>query len=94
MKKIPLRREIKIQRLQNKNRMVGQTFNPSGITSEKIQERKERFLNEMKSKPPKDRKAYWDGVQKILRERKEHGIHCSWEWEWCVFERNKHDLLS
>lgn len=94
MKRMSLKREISIQRLQTKNRMVGQTFNPSGITSEQIKEREQRFLEEMKAKPLEERKEYWNNVQEILQARKKHGIRCSREWQWCVFERNKSFLLS
>ncbi len=94
MKKMSLKRETTIQRLQNKNRMVGQTFNPSGITSKQIQTREKLFISEMKSRSLEERKAYWENVQNILRELKKNKIHCSWEWEWCVFKRNEHYLLT
>ncbi|MDD3040908.1 hypothetical protein [Bacteroides sp.] len=94
MRKMSLRREIAIQRRQTKSRMTGQTFNPSGITSEEIRERERLFIEDMNSKPIEERRAYWEKVQKIVQEREDAGIYCSWEWQWCAFERHKYSLLE
>lgn len=82
-----LRREIQIGKKQNRSRMLGQTFNPSGITSEQTREREVKFVAEMKAKTLQERQQYWDGVQEILKMQKENNIHCSWDWEWCAFRR-------
>jgi hypothetical protein len=88
MKMMPIAKQIRIQRKQNKNRMVGQTFNPSGITSEMIRIRENGFIIEMKAKTIDERKAYWDNVKIMIDERKANFIHCSWPWQWCAFERH------
>lgn len=81
-------REIKIQRLQDKNRMVGETFNPSGITSKQIGDRETVFITEWQNKTLEERKSYWKGVKEVLNFRKENNIHISWEWEWGAFSRH------
>jgi len=42
-------REIKIQRLQTKNRMVGQTFNPNGHTSDSLSQREKNEIDLIKN---------------------------------------------
>jgi hypothetical protein len=83
MKQMPIRKQIRIQRLQNKNCMVGKTFNPSGITSEQIIIRENNFVHEMKLKTLPERQRYWNENEKIRLNWK-----YSWPWEWCAFERN------
>lgn len=83
MRKMSLRREIQIQRKQNKNKMVGQTFNPSGITSEQIRERENKFITDLKNKTQHEREQYWKE-----REQVRQIWIGSWPWEWCIFERN------
>lgn len=82
-----VRAQIQIGKKQSKNRMVGQTFNPSGITSEQMREREGKFLAEMKAKTLLERQQYWGGVQEVLKMWKENNIRCSWCWEWCAFKR-------
>lgn len=82
-----LHRQIKVQKLQTKNRMTGQTFNPSGITSAQIAEREKEFISIWERRGVNERTEYWGNVLSILEFRKINHIRCSWEWEWCVFSR-------
>lgn len=75
--------EIRVQKKQTKNRMVGETFNPTGITSEQILDREQKFVVEMKDKNIVERLAYWKNVQEMLTV-----WMGSWPWEWCAFKRN------
>lgn len=78
-----IRRQIQIGRKQSKNRMVGQTFNPSGITSEQIDARERTYVADWQAKGE-------DAIQAErarINEMRE-GWPCSWPWEWCAFERN------
>lgn len=81
-RKMSIAREIKIQKLQTKNRMTGQTFNPSGITGKEIDIRESRFVTEMKEKGLEYRKNWWKESEEV-REIWQY----SWPWEWCVFQR-------
>ena len=82
-KKMSIAREIRIQRLQDKNRMVGQTFNPSGITSAEIDSREKKWVKEMKSKPQEELQAYYKNMKEMQKD-----WHHSYPWEWSAFERN------
>lgn len=75
-------REIQIGKKQSKNRMLGQTFNPSGITSEIMKERENKFIAEMNAMSEQERNDYW----KNAKEMQEIWTG-SWPWEWCVFSR-------
>lgn len=88
MKTMSIAKQIRIQRKQDKNRMAGKTFNPSGITSEQITSRENTFISEMESKTQQERQKYWDKVLDILKEREQNNIHCSWSWDWCAFQRH------
>jgi hypothetical protein len=83
MKQMSIRKQIRVQRLQDKNRMVGQTFNPSGITSEQIRTREQGFVIEMKSKTQTERQEYWNKIKPII-----DNWEYSWDWQWCVFQRH------
>lgn len=88
-RKMSLAREIRIQKMQTKNRMTGQTFNPSGITSEQIKDRERTFVEYWENKPIEERITYWSNVQEVISELKSAGFkYFSWEWEWCAFKRN------
>ena len=82
MKQMSIRKQIRIQKQQTKNRMVGQTFNPSGITSEQIQIRENKFIKEMESKTQQERQEYWDKLKPIIK-----NYQYSWDWTWCAFKR-------
>lgn len=82
MRKMSLARQIRVQKLQDKNRMVGETFNPSGITSEQIQTREQVFINEWKNKTISERRTYWANMQEM-----DKVWVGSWPWEWCAFSR-------
>lgn len=71
-----LAREIRIQKLQTKNRMVGQTFNPSGITSEQIKSRGSKFISDMLEKPIEERIAYYNNMKEMQKI-----WDCSYPWE-------------
>ena len=88
MKKVPIAKIIRIERLQRKHKMYGWAFNPSGITDEQIREREAKFVAEFKCKTREERQSYWDQVQEILDYRDKTNTRCSWEWEWCCFKRN------
>jgi len=87
-RKMSLAREIQIQKKQNKNRMVGETFNPSGITGKEIDAREKIFVQNMKNLSHTERAEYWRQVKEIIEYREENNIHCSWAWEWCSFNRH------
>jgi hypothetical protein len=76
-------RQIQIGKKQSKNRMVGQTFNPSGITSQMLDDRERQFVEEMKSKSSEERNQYWENAQEL-----QEIWQGSWPWEWCAFQRN------
>lgn len=82
-RKMSLAREIRINRLQNKNRMTGQTFNTSGITSEQIVQRERTWVKEMQSKSQEELQAYRNNMEEMQK-----GWNHSYPWEWCAFERN------
>lgn len=62
--------------------MVGQAFNPSGISSKEIETREDNFVREWAAKTLEDRKAYWNNVQ--VMDKVYEG---SWPWQWCAFSR-------
>jgi hypothetical protein len=76
-------REIRINRIQNKNRMTGQTFNPSGITSQQIKDRERDFVLDMQSKTQQERQAYWMQSEEVRKD-----WNHSYPWEWAAFTRN------
>lgn len=75
-------REIKIQKLQTKNRMVGQTFNPSGHTKESLSKRELDWIEKVK--------------KMTLEEYEKYRLFCVWQnksdgsnlFETNVFIRN------
>jgi len=58
-------------------------FNSSGITSEEINLRENKFIEEMKQKTLEERKDYWKNISECIALRLG-----SWEWTWCAFQRN------
>lgn len=57
MRKMSIAREIRIQKLQTKNRMTGQTFNPSGATDESLKKRDSDYIDHFYSLTRKARKT-------------------------------------
>jgi len=57
-------------------------FNPSGITSEQIQEREAKFIAEWEAKTPFERNQYRSQVKEM-----KESWDGSWPWKWCAFER-------
>lgn len=78
-----MRKVIRVQKLQNKNRMVGQTFNPSGITAEQYDTREKNFVKEMQAKSQEELQAYYKNMKEMQKD-----WTCSYPWEWSAFERN------
>ena len=83
MKTYSIKKQIRIQKLQNKHRMVGQAFNPSGITSEQIRTRENNFTDKFDKMTKEERRQYWQNTAKV-REIWQG----SYPWEWCVFIRH------
>lgn len=67
MRKMSLAREIKINRLQNKNRMTGQTFNAGGHTSESLKEREQKLITEHKAMSHEQRQEVYNNYKKNRR---------------------------
>ena len=82
-RKMSIAKQIRIQRLQDKNRMVGKTFNPSGITAEQIETRERNWVAEMKAKSQEELQAYYKNMQEMKKD-----WNYSYPWEWNAFTRN------
>lgn len=83
-----LAREIKIQKLQTKNRMVGKTFNPGGHTSESLDARERAEINRIKSLSKQEFLKLGDNYSKITKYKLENEINISNSFEQNVFIRN------
>ena len=59
-----MRKVIRVQKLQTKNRMVGQTFNPSGITAEQYDTREKNFVKEMQKDWPCSYPWEWSAFER------------------------------
>jgi hypothetical protein len=93
-RKMSIARQIKIQKLQTKNRMVGQTFNPSGHTSESLQAREQEYINKVNNMTSEERKAVYEGFVSIENWKAENNIHCSNDFEHNAFMRNFKHLFN
>ena len=63
-----MRKVIRVQKLQNKNRMVGKTFNPSGITAEQYDAREKNFVKEMQAKSQEELQAYYKNMKEMQKD--------------------------
>lgn len=81
-RKMSIARQIRIQRLQDKNRMVGQTFNPSGITAEELKAKDEDFRAKYEAMTFQERVEVWNKI-KAWDEVNDY----SWPRAWCLFEQ-------
>ena len=86
-------RQIRVQKLQNKHRMTGATFNPSGVTSEQLAQR-ERVLIEKWShlKYNEIVEYYNNNLKSHYQFCEEHQI--SQSFELCVFSRHYHHIIQ
>jgi hypothetical protein len=78
-------RQIKIQKLQNKNRMTGQTFNPSGITSEQLIQREFEYINKVKQMTDQEQTELFNSFCNIDKWKDENNIYCSNSFEHNCF---------
>jgi len=88
MRKMSIAREIKIQRLQNKSRMTGQTFNPGGHTSESLKEREIKLVSEVKAMPEEKQLELYRSYKAVDKMKNENNIYCSNSFEHNAFMRN------
>lgn len=88
MRKMKIYREIRIQKLQTKNRMVGQTFNPSGHTSESLDKREKEEverINKLSRSEFEELKAAYEAIRKC---KLDNNIYCTNSFNQNVFIRN------
>lgn len=88
MRKMSIAREIRINRIQNKNRMTGQTFNPGGHTSESLATREQELVNKYKAMSKEERKETYTAFRTIEKYKDQHRIFCSNSFEHNAFMRN------
>lgn len=81
-------KQIKVQRLQDKNRMVGQTFNPQGHTIESLNGRETEEVARIKSLSPEEFKKLKNYYIEIDQWKEENNIFTSATFEQNVFIRN------
>ena len=81
-------REIRINRLQNKNRMTGHTFNPGGHTSESLAKREVELIAKYKAMTEKERQTTYHQFIEIDKWKYEQNIFMSNSFEHNVFMRN------
>lgn len=88
MGKMSHARTIKIQKLQNKNRMVGQTFNPGGHTSASLDSRESYEIDRIKSLSNEEFIKLGDNYNAIAKYKLDNDEHSSNSFEQNVFIRN------
>tara|TARA_R110001606_G_scaffold260183_2_gene407975 strand:- start:28808 stop:29116 length:309 start_codon:yes stop_codon:yes gene_type:complete len=88
MKKMSHARTIRIQKLQNKNRMVGKTFNPGGHTSESLNGREKMEVERIKKLSEAEFLELGDNYQKITDYKERENVSYSNSFEQNVFHRN------
>lgn len=86
MKQMSIRKQIRIQRIQNKNRMTGKTFNPTGITSEQLRDREIKLRNEWEKLSKVEIQELYDRDFKNLHEFY-NKVRCSYSFELCCLLR-------
>ena len=88
MRQMKIARQIKIQRLQDKNRMVGQTFNPSGHTSQSLAERERKLVEEYKNMDAAERLSLYNNFKAWEEYKDQNNIYSSGSFEHNVFMRH------
>ena len=83
-----LYREIRIQKLQTKNRMVGKTFNPSGHTSQSLDERERLEIARIKQLSNDELNSLREAYKACDLMKLENNIYYSNSFEQNVFKRN------
>ena len=83
-----LHREIKVQKLQNKNRMVGQTFNIGGHTSESLDGRERKEIERIKSLTQEEFTKLKNGYKEIDEYKEKNNLFYSNSFKQNVFIRN------
>ena len=79
---------IRIQKMQNKNRMVGKTFNPGGHTSESLDLRERQEIERIKNLSQSDFIKLGNQYQALADFKEENNHHYSNSFEQNVFIRN------
>ena len=83
-----IRKQIRVQRLQDKNRMVGQTFNPQGHTGVSLKGREMEEVARIELLCPEEFEKLKNNYIAIDRWKKEDNIFTSNSFEHNVFIRN------
>ena len=81
-------KQIRIQKKQDRNRMVGQTFNPSGHTSESLDLREKNYIKEINSMSEQQQLEIYLSFKEIDEMKEKNNIHYSNSFEHNVFIRN------
>ena len=87
-RQMSLARQIRVQKIQDKNRMVGETFNSTGITSQQIKTRESIYVEEWKQKTKEERNKMYLQFQAIEEMKHNENLHFSNSWEHNTFMRN------
>lgn len=88
MRQMKISREIKIQRLQTKNRMTGQTFNPTGHTAESLDKRERELVEKCNAMSKEERQEMYNNYNAIEQWKDENNYHFSNDFEHNAFMRN------
>lgn len=87
MKQMKIAKQIQVQRKQDKNRMVGQTFNPRGITSQQLIDREKSHTNYLLSLTDEEINKMYENFSAIEKWKEEENIFCSNSFEHNNFMR-------
>lgn len=88
MRKMSHARTIRIQKLQNKNRMVGKTFNPGGHTSKSLDGREKMEVERINNLSEEEFLELGDNYQKIADYKERENVFFSNSFEQNVYLRN------
>lgn len=88
MTKYPIRKQIRVQRLQDKHRMVGQTFNPGGHTDESLKQREKEVIKETQNMTDAEIIELGDKYKAIEKWKEESKTYGSNSFEHNAFFRN------
>ena len=81
-------RTIRIQKMQTRNRMVGQTFNPGGHTSESLDQREKDYIEKVKALPESEQKKLYDSFKEFEKWKHDNNYHFSNDFDHNCFMRN------
>jgi len=84
------RQNVRVSKLQSKNRMVGKTFNPSGHTLESLDKMDRECLEEFSLMSDEQKKKKIEGFKPLIELCKDKGW--SFPFEYNLLER--HNLLK